>query len=236
MLRPLLLLALALAAAPPPPAPAETAATLRNLGLAQLENEQPAQAAETFRRLLPLTPADPLPDANLAIAALRQQQSAESLSWIAKALAKAPGRADLLALRGDVLRRAGEDSEALAAYRQAAAAAPDRVDIQYSLYHQAAGLTGTGPAAEAALGAALKALQKLRPESVVVLLQSGQRAIAAGDRAGATQAFLRVRELLDPAPPVPAAALAAVLAALESGDVASSRVPALRLEDALQPP
>src|SRR5947199_65002 len=92
MLRPLLLLALALAAAAPPPAPAETAATLRNLGLAQLENEQPAQAAETFHRLLPLTPADPLPYANLAIAALRQQKSEEALSWIAQALAKAPGR------------------------------------------------------------------------------------------------------------------------------------------------
>jgi len=246
VLRRLLVLALAFAAisaisataaiasaAAPSPAPAETAATLRNLGLAQLENEQPAQAAETFRRLLSLTPADPLPDANLAIAALRQQKSEEARSWIAKALAKAPGRADLLALRGDVLRWTGEDAEALAAYRQAATAAPDRVDVQYALYHQAAGLTG--PAAEAALGAALKALQRLRPESVVVLLQSGQRAIAAGDRAAATQAFLRVRELLDPAPPVPAAALAAVLAALESGNVASGRVPALRLENALKP-
>ncbi|HEX3555010.1 MAG TPA: FG-GAP-like repeat-containing protein [Thermoanaerobaculia bacterium] len=232
MLRPLLLLALALAAAPPP-TPAETAATLRNLGLAQLENEQPAQAAETFRRLLPLTPADPLPYANLAIAALRQQKSEEALSWIAQALAKAPGRADLLALRGDVLRRSGEDAAALAAYRQAASAAPDRVDVQYSLYHQAAGLTG--PAAEAALGEALKALQRLRPESVVVLLQGGQRAIAAGDRAGATQAFLRVRELLDPVPPVPAAALAAVLTALESGEAAAARVPALRLENAVKP-
>ena len=238
MLRPLLLL-LALAAAPasPTPAPAappaDTAATLRNLGLAQLENEQPAQAAETFRKLLSLTPADPLPYADLAIAALRQQQGDEARSWIDQALAKAPGRADLLALQGDVLQRTGQDAEALAAYRKAAAAAADRVDFQYSLYRQAASLTG--PEAEAALGAALGALQRLRPESLVVVVQSGQRAIAAGDRAGATKAFLRIRELLDPAPPVQAAALAGVLTALEAGDVASARVPGLRLENSLKP-
>jgi tetratricopeptide (TPR) repeat protein len=241
MLRAALLLSLALAGlaeapAAPPQAPAETAsraAALRNLGLAQLENEQPAKAEEIFRRLLPLVPADPLPYANLAVAALRRQLTEEARSWIAQALAKAPGRPDLLALEGDVLQHAGRDEEALAAYRQAAVAAPDRVRLQYSLYRQAAGLTG--PAAEAALGEALQALQRLRPESLVVLLQSGERAIAASDRAAATQAFLRVRELLDPAPPVQATALAAVLAALESGDVAAGRLPALRLENALKP-
>ncbi|HSS77295.1 MAG TPA: FG-GAP-like repeat-containing protein [Thermoanaerobaculia bacterium] len=226
-------LALAVLAEVPVPPPAETAATLRTLGLAQLENEQPAKADETFRRLLPLAPADPLPAANLAIAALRQQKTEEALSWIAKALAKAPGRPDLLALQGDILVGASQDAEALAAYVKAVAAAPDRVNVQYSLYRQAAGLSG--PAAEAALGAALQALQRLRPENLVVVLQGGQRAIASGDRAAATQAYLRVRELLDPVPPVQAGALAAVLAALESGDVASGRLPALRLENALKP-
>jgi Tfp pilus assembly protein PilF len=236
MLRAMLLLPMVfvvLAEVPPPPNPAEQASTLRNLGLAQLENEQPAKADEVFRRLLPLVPGDPLPYANLAVAALRRQKTEEAQSWISQALAKAPGRADLLALQGDVLMHAGKDEEALAAYRKAVAAAPDRVRLQYSLYRQAAGLTG--PAGEAALGEALQALQRLRPESLVVALQSGQRAIAAGDRAGATQAFLRVRELLDPVPAVPAAALAAVLTALETEDVGSGRLPGLRLENALKP-
>ncbi|MFY9826640.1 MAG: hypothetical protein WAM82_35095, partial [Thermoanaerobaculia bacterium] len=238
MLRAALLLPLALAvlaeppAASPPPAPAEAAARLRNLGLAQLENEQADQAEAVFRQLLPLVPADPLPYANLAVAALRRQKSDEAQSWIAQALAKAPGRPDLLALQGEVLQRAGNDEEALAAYRKAATAAPDRVDVAYSLYRQAGSLTS--PAAVAALAEALQALQRLRPESLVVLLQSGQRAIAAGDRAAATQSFLRVRELLDPAPPLASTSLAAVLTALESGDVAAGRLPALRLENVLR--
>src|SRR3954447_3936604 len=233
-LLPLLACAL-LAAAPPAPGPIspETAA-LRGLGLAQLENERPGEAAETFRKLAKLTPDDPLPDADLAVAALRVQKSDEAAAAIAQALAKAPGRADLLAIQGDVLQWSGKSEEALAAYHKAAAAAPDRVEIQYGLYRLAG--QGEGTEAEAALRESLQALARLRPENLVVLLQQGQRAIAAGGRAGATGAVSRVRELGGPAPPpAVASTLAPVLTALEAGDVATARVPAIRLENVLKP-
>ncbi|HET9211881.1 MAG TPA: FG-GAP-like repeat-containing protein, partial [Thermoanaerobaculia bacterium] len=232
---PLLLAPVLLAAAPPAPGPVSPeAAALRGLGLAQLENERPGEAAETFRKLARLAPDDPLPHADLAVAALRQQKSDEATAAIAQALAKAPGRADLLAIQGDVLQWSGKSEEALAAYRKAAMAAPDRVEIQYGLYRLAG--QGEGAEAEAALKESLQALARLRPENLVVLLQQGQRAIAAGDRAGATQAFLRAKELLGSSPPpAVAATLAPVLAALESGDVATARVPAIRLENVLKP-
>src|SRR5436305_468362 len=231
---PLLLAIALLAAAPPAPKPVSPeAAALRGLGLAQLEDERPGEAAETFRKLAKLTPDDPLPYADLAVAALRLQKSDEATAAIAQALARAPGRADLLSRQGDTLQWSGKSEEALAVYRKAAAAAPDRVEIQYGLYRLAG--QGEGPEAEAALKESLQALARLRPENLVVLLQQGQRAIAAGDRAGATAAFLRVRELVGISPPATAAAVAATLApvltALESGDVATARVPAIRLEN-----
>src|ERR1700750_3390532 len=106
---PLLLAFAALAAAPAPsPAPSPEAAALRNLGLAQLETERTGEAAETFRKLAKLTPDDPLPYADLAVAALRQQKSGDATAAIAQALAKAPGRADLLAIQGDVLQWSGK--------------------------------------------------------------------------------------------------------------------------------
>src|SRR5947199_2876637 len=207
---PLLLAFSLLAAAPPAPGPVSPeAAALRSLGLAQLENERTGEAAETFRKLAKLAPDDPLPYANLAITALRQQKSDEATAAIGQALAKTPGgRADLLAvllaIRGDVLQWSGKSEEALAAYRKAAMAAPDRVEVRCGLYRLAG--QGSGPEAEAALKESLQALARLRPENLVVLLQQGQRAIAAGDRAGATAAFLRVRELVGPAPPPAVAA------------------------------
>src|SRR3954452_9036056 len=140
-----------LAAAPPAPGPpgliSPEAAALRGLGLAQLENERPGEAADTFRKLAALTPDDPLPYADLAVAALRQQKSEDAAAAIGQALSKAPGRADLLAIQGDVLQWSGKDEEALAVTRKAAQAAPDQVVIQYALYRRAS--QGTGPDAEA---------------------------------------------------------------------------------------
>jgi Tfp pilus assembly protein PilF len=213
--------------------PKAAAISLRNLGLAQLENEQPDRAAETFRKLVPLAPSDPLAYADLAVAALRLQQSEVAAKRIGEALQRAPGRADLLAIQGAILQWGGRNEESLAAYRGAAAAAPERVDVQYSLLRQAQ--TVGGPAGEGAQAVALASLVRLRADNLVVLLQAGQRAIGAGDRAGATQAFLRVREIAGEAGPQVETAMKPVLQALDVGDLAAARVPAVRLENVLRP-
>jgi tetratricopeptide (TPR) repeat protein len=222
----LLLAALTLQAAAPLP---ERAAELRNLGLARLENEQPAEAEAAFRELVKAVPGDPLPYANLAVAALRQQKNDEALSWIDQALAKAPGRADLLALRGDVLQWSNRTDEALAAYQQAAAADPDRVQVQWALYQQAANQEG-----DAVVTQALAALARLRPENLVILLKEGQRAIKTGDRAAATKAYLRVKEILWQAPPAAQMSLEQLLKALEANDLEAARIPGVRLENVLK--
>lgn len=214
-----------------PAAPlSQKAIELRNLGLAQLENEQAEPAEATFRQLVKIAMDDPLPYANLAVAALRQQKSEEALRWIGQALAKAPGRTDLLTIQGDIFQWSGREEEALAAYRKAAAAAPADPQVQYALYRQA-----SSAGDEAAMAEALGRLARLRPENLVVLLQSGQRAIRAADRAGAARAFLRVRELLWQAPEAATATLNQVLEALEKGEVPAARGPAARLENVLKP-
>ncbi len=224
----------------------EKALELRNLGIAQLENEQPAQAEATFRELIrqlkTTAPADPMPDANLALSLLRQQKNDAALEAADQALAKAPGRADLLALRGDILQWSGKADEALAAYRQAAAADPAQVRVQFALFQQAAAV-GETDAARAASAEALAALVRLRPENLVVLLKEGQRAIRAGisggggsdsARAAATQAFLRVKEILWQAPAPAAASLGQILKALEENNLEAARIPGIRLENVLR--
>ncbi len=211
----------------------DRAAVLRWRGLAELENERPAEAEATFSELARLAPDDPLPQADLAVALLRQQKGEAALAAIDRALGKAPGRADLLALRGETLAWSGRTEEALAVFAQAAKAAPDDPEIQYAAYRQATA-RGAEEGALAVAGRALARLQELRPENLVVLLQAGSRAIAAGDRAGATAAYLRLREILWGPPPAAADGMSQILAALERGDVAAARVPGLRLENVLK--
>ncbi|HEX3128188.1 MAG TPA: FG-GAP-like repeat-containing protein [Thermoanaerobaculia bacterium] len=230
-----LLLPVLLLAAAPGPLP-EHAVELRNLGIAQLENEQPAQAEATFRELMKVAPADPLPYADLAVSLLRQQKYDAAMEALDQALAlapKPPGRADLLALRGDVLQWSGKAEEALAAYRQATAADPNRVEVWFSLFQQAAAV-GETETAQAASTEALAALVRLRPENLVVLLKEGQRAIRAADRTAATKAFLRVKEILWQAPPPAVMSLDQLLKALEENNLEAARIPGVRLENVLK--
>ncbi len=225
------ILARALVAAPP--ALPSQALALRDRGLAQLENEQPAAAEATFRQLAKLVAADPLPSADLAVALLRQHESDEAEVAVAHALELAPGRPDLLALQGDVLQWSGKAEAALPVYRAALAKAPRDVELAWCLYRLAG--SATGDEAAAGLHEALDRLVELRPDNAVVMLQAGQQAIARGDRAGGSAAVLRLGELLWQTSPQARTALDSVRTALADGEVGKARVPALRLENVLKP-
>jgi hypothetical protein len=209
-----------------------SALALRDTGLAQLENETPAEAQETFGRLAREVAGDPLPWANLAVAALRQQRHVEALGAADRALSLAPARADLLAIRAAVLEWSGRTEAALPVYRQAAAAAPGDVELHYALYRLASSLEGD--AATAATDFALERLVRLRPENPVVLLHALQRAIARGDRTAATGALQRIGELLWQVPEATRRALDTARDPLTRGDLPAARVPALRLENVLK--
>lgn len=216
----------AIAAVPP------EAVELRNRGLAELENEKPELAEEAYRRLIEVAPEDPLGHGNLAIAELRQQKNDAAMASIERALALAPGRADLLAIKSEVLQWTGDLEGALAVMKQAADAAPQDLEIQYAAYQLAT--TVRTEEADAAGLEVLRRLAKLRPENLVVLLQLGQRAIAAGDRRVASGVFVRVEQLLWQVDPIATRALGMVTEALAADDLSAARVPAIRLENVLK--
>ena len=209
-----------------------SAVRLRNRGYAELENEKPALAAATFEQLTRIAPKDPLGWANLAIALLRQQDFEPATNALAKALELAPTDPRLLAIQGEIEHWSGRGEAALDSFRRAADGAPDDHELQYALYRQATILTGEQ--ADAAARLALERLARLRPENLVVMLQLGQRARAGGDRAQATAAFLRVRELVWQARPGADKILEKVLAGLEANDLEGVRVPATQLENVLK--
>ncbi len=205
------------------------AVTLNQKALAQLENEQPAKAAELYRQLTQVVPGDPLPWADLAVAQLRQQETDAALQSVAHAIELAPKRGDVLAIKGAILDWTGRSEAALAAYRKAAELAPEDPQILYALLRQAVS-SGDQEAATWAL----ERLGRVRPDNFVVLLERGKAAIQHGDRTAASGVYLRIRDLVWQAPPIAATALQGVLDALESGDVANARIPAARLENVLK--
>ena len=218
--------------------PSSTAMELRDTGYAELENEKDAEAESTFRELIKAAPRDPLGHANLAIALLRQQKQDEALAAIDDALKLAPGRADLVAIRADVLSWAGQTDAALALYRQAFRAQPNNPELVYALFRHAGTLRETSDTAQAAFDEALEQLVRLRPDNLVVLLEHGQRAIERGDRTAASQTYLRVRELIWALETrnrqLAERVLPRIMTALESGEVENARVPSLQLGNVLR--
>ena len=146
--------------------PAAELVQLRNLGIAQLENEEPTEAESTFRRLVERLPKDPLPSANLAIALLRQGRADEALPWIDKALAQSAAKSSqgqLLAIRGEVNLSREAVEAALEDFRRAAEAAPEDIEILFALYRHGSTYGQRFAGADASLSMALKRLSKLRP-------------------------------------------------------------------------
>ncbi len=218
--------------------PTEEALSLRNLGLAQLENDKPEEAEATYRKLIRVASRDPLPHANLAVALIRQQESAAALKAIDKALELSPGRGDLLSIRGTVLAWSNSNDEALRSFTQAFAATPNHPKTAYLLFRHAGILRESNADAQAAYDEALAQMVGLRPDNLTILIEQGQRSIERGDRAAASLAYLRIRELVWAIEPrnrqLAERVLPRVLTALENNEVEKARVPALQLGNVLR--
>ena len=205
---------------------------LRNRAYAELENEQPGSAEALYRELIALAPEDPLGHANLAIALLRQQSFEAATAAIDKALALDAEAPRLLAIKAEILQWSGDGDAALDFYRRAAELATSDVELQYALYRH---LTTVIREPEAALiDATLERLVALRPENVLVLVQQGRRALAAGDRTTATGAFLRLGELIWQAPAGSDQLHQTILGALEDNQLEQAAIPSQRLENVLK--
>ncbi len=93
--------------------------TLRNVGLAQLEEDRPKEARSTFAKLAEALPGDALPLANGAIAALREKDLPGAEALLGKALALAD-RADLEAIRAVLENERNHPAAVRAAFERAA--------------------------------------------------------------------------------------------------------------------
>ncbi len=229
---PALLLLAAFAPAAALAQPTEEQVRLHGIGYAQLENEREVEAEGTYRELVDLMPDEPLGHANLAVALLRQDRKDEALAAIERALELGGARADLLLIRADILQWTSRNEEALADYRRAARAAPDDPETQYALFRHTEIMSG--PEAEADRRTAVDRLRRLRPDNLVVLLLSGEAALADGDRGSASDDYLRVRELIWQAQPVAERVVEEVLDALEADDPDRARSPARRVTNVMK--
>ena len=110
-----------------PPSRPRRSFRLRNVGLAQLEEDRPKEARATFAKLAGLVPGEALPLADGAVAALREKDvaGAEAL------LAKAGDRADVWAIRAALENERNRPAAMRAALEKAAALDPRDLESRW---------------------------------------------------------------------------------------------------------
>jgi tetratricopeptide (TPR) repeat protein len=95
--------------------------SLRNLGLAQLEEDRNKEARGTFSRLAELVPGEALPWVNGAVAALRENDLPAAEKLLARAVAAGGERADVWAIRAALENARNNPGASRAALAKAAA-------------------------------------------------------------------------------------------------------------------
>jgi Tfp pilus assembly protein PilF len=187
-----LLLAAAIAPALPSGPDIARLEAARNVGLADLEEGNLAEAAKRFEAVRRLAPAEPLGWADGAIVAMRQKDLAAAGKLLAEALRLAPADPRLLAIDGFRLELAGDRPGAIAAWEKAAAANPK--DLA-SLWNAARLSAEAGPEGRARAIRDAEAALAAAPANLFLLVRLAEFCRGAGDDAKALAAADRIAAL-----------------------------------------
>lgn len=202
------------ASAQPAPADISRLEAEKNLGLAALEQGDPAQARRRFEAVRKLAPAEPLGWANGAVAAMRAADLPVARKLLAEALRLSPADSRVLALDGTLKELGGDAAGAVEAFTKAAAANPKDLASRWS----AARLSGTIPAGREHSVREIEAALKESPANVFLLARLCEDRREEGDRAAALEACSRMARAIEGRDAKLEKYLGEARAALETGD------------------
>ncbi len=155
--------------------------SLRNVGLAQLEEDKPKDARATFAKLAELVPGEALPLADGAVAALREKDlaGAEAL------LAKAGDRAEVWAIRAAVENERNRPAAVRADLEKAATLDSRDLESRWRYARSVEGDPGAGDAEKAKRRAYLAEIAQRSPANLPARLKLLLLEVEAGEMAAA---------------------------------------------------
>jgi tetratricopeptide (TPR) repeat protein len=169
--------------------------TLRNVGLAQLEEDRPKEARATFAKLAEALPGEPLPLANGAIAALREKDLTGAEALLGKALALGD-RADLYAILAAIENEKNRPAAARAALEKAAALGPRDLESRWRFARSVETDPSGTPAEKAARRARLAEIVARSPSNLPARLKLLVLEGDAGDAAALAKGLLELDPLV----------------------------------------
>jgi hypothetical protein len=207
--------------------------TLRNVGLAQLEEDRPKEARSTFARLADAVPGEALPLANGAIAALREKDLPGAEALLGKALALGD-RADLHAIRALLENEKNRPAAARAALEKAASLDPRDLESRWRFARSVETDPSASPADKAARRTRLAEIVARSPSNLPARLKLLVLEGEAGDGAALSKGLAELEALVSDGDARARQFLAEARALLGAGDVRGSTVKVRVLENVLR--
>lgn len=224
-----------LAALPPvPPDKASKILAARNLGLAQMEEGKHKEARRSFERLAELVPDDPLPPANGAIAALRENDLAGADALLAKARKLGGEKSPLLAIQAAIEEARNRPDEARAALSRAAAADPTDLESRWRLVRSVDAVPQAAPALKEARKKALAEIVAASPSNLAARLKLLLQELEAGNAPEARNHLDELARLLSDGDAKTKQFLGESQAALSEGDTKTAGLKARVVENLLR--
>ncbi len=201
--------------------------SLRNVGLAQLEEDKAKDARATFAKLAELVPGEALPLADGAVAALRDKDlpGAEAL------LAKAGNRADVWAIRAALENERNRPAAMRAALEKAAALDPRDLESRWRYARSVDSDPASGEPEKVKRRTLLAEIAQRSPANLPARLKLLLLEVEAGDAAAAKRTLGELEPLVSDGDARARQFLGEAKAALGKGDLKAAAVKVRVLEN-----
>ena len=208
--------------------------SLRNLGVAQLEEGKDKEARATFARLAEVVPDEPLPWADGAIAALRGGDLAGADQLLARARQAGGERGDLWGIAAAIENARGRPEAVRAALAKGASLDPRDLEARWRWVRSAESDPNPAPAVKEARRKYLGEIVAASPANLPARLRLFLVDLEAGDAAAAKKDAAELERLLADADPKSRQFLADASALAEKGELKGASLKARILENLLR--
>ncbi|HEX7528324.1 MAG TPA: FG-GAP-like repeat-containing protein, partial [Thermoanaerobaculia bacterium] len=207
--------------------------TLRNVGLAQLEEDRPKEARATFAKLADAVPGEALPLADGAVAALRQKDLPGAEALLGKALALGD-RAELYAIRAVLENERNHPAAVRAAFEKAAALDPRDLESRWRFARSVETDPSASPADKAGRRKLLAEIVAHSPSNLPARLKLLVLEGEAGDATALSKGLAELDPLVSDGDARSRQFLGEARALLRNGDVKGATVKVRVLENVLR--
>lgn len=170
---------------------------LKNRGLAELEEGRNKEALASFSKLSGILPAEPLPWADGAVAALRGGDPAGAEKLLGKALSISGERGDLLAIAAAIANARNDAARTRAMLAKAASLSPRDLESRWR-YVRSAEIEASSPGSLAGRENYLVEIVRSSPSNVPALMKLLLVRIEEGKAKAATETVGALEEALSP--------------------------------------